>query len=289
MIRRGFLLGAAASVGVPTLALAKKATIRARALIIANGYKVARPEAALANTLADGRIIESRLRELQFTSVERLEDADEPLLRAKLSNFKSSLSRKDVALIYIAGHGMQIDDENFLLLGDGLTFMSLISIISVVRVATDNLIVMLDACRTPPDAALPAGMKLARAIAKSTRSGDVAVEAVAPKSQPAVSAVKPFQITGSGVKVVFATDPLNVAYDAADNTQKNSPFAMAMAARLAERRSLDDVVAMVTGDVIAATEGDQSPWSQGSIVEPIFLAGPPLEKNPARPPFQVPG
>jgi uncharacterized caspase-like protein len=132
-------------------------------------------------------------------------------------------------------------------------------------------------------------MRLARAVGKPTRSAEVAVELVTPPSNASISAVKPFQITGSGVKIVFATDPQTVAYDAVDDRQKNSPFAMAMAARLAERRSLDDVIAMVTGDVIEATEGDQSPWSQGSIVEPIFLAGPPLEKNPARPPFQVPG
>lgn len=289
MKRRGFILGGVAAAATPVFPFAKAPSLKARALIIANSYSVSRPEIALGNTLSDGRLIEKRLQELRFTSVERLEDAGEPVLRQTLSTFKSSLGRKDIGLVYIAGHGIQIDDENFLLLGDGQTYISLISIIRSVRVATDNLIVMLDACRTQPYSKLPEGMRLARAIGKPTRSAEVAVELVAPSSSASISAVKPFQITGSGVKIVFATDPQNVAYDAVDDRQKNSPFAMAMAARLAERRSLDDVIAMVTGDVIEATEGDQSPWSQGSIVEPIFLAGPPLEKNPARPPFQVPG
>jgi len=289
MIRRGFIVGGIAVAAMPAISFAKDPGLKARALIIANGYQTSRPEIALSNTLSDGRLIEGRLRELKFTSVERLEDAGEPALRQRLSTFKSSLGRKDIGLIYIAGHGIQIDDENFLLLGDGQTYMSLISIIRNVRVATDNLIVMLDACRTRPYTKLPEGMRLARAVGKATRSAEVAVELAIPSSDASISAVKPFQITGSGVKIVFATDPQNVAYDAADDRQKNSPFAIAMAARLAERRSLDDVIAMVTGDVIDATEGDQSPWSQGSIVEPIFLAGPPLEKNPAKPPFQVPG
>lgn len=289
MKRRRFILGAMAAAIVAAKAQAKSPALKARALIIANGYKLARPDLALANTLSDGRLIEQSLRQLKFTSVERVEDAGEPILRQRLSAFKASLGPKDIAVVYIAGHGIQIDAENFLLLGDGQTFMSLISIIRNLRVATENLIVMLDACRTQPYAKLPEGMRIARGVGKPTRAASLDFEIATADPNVPVSGVKAFQITGSGVKIVFATDPQNVAYDAVDDRQKNSPFAAAMAARLAEKRSLDDVIAMVTGDVIEATGGDQSPWSQGSIGEPIFLAGPPADKNPARPPFQVPG
>lgn len=289
MIRRSFVAGICAGALLPVAtSAADKRAIQARALIIANSYRVARPELALGNTIADGQLIEDRLRALRFTSVDRVEEASEPALRERLAAFRASLRKDDVALVYIAGHGVQINGENFLLLGDGTTFMSLISIVKALRNATENLVVMLDACRNRPFAKLPEGMRLARAVA-ATRSTAIATEFATLSDGSNLGGVKAFQLQGTGVKIVFATDPENVAYDAIDKTQKNSPFAQAMAARLAERRSLDDVISMVTGDVVAVTQGDQSPWSQGSIGKPIFLAGPPLQKNPAKPPFQVPG
>lgn len=81
---------------------------------------------------------------------------------------------------------------------------------------------------------------------------------------------------------------MNVAGDG-DISARNSPFAAAVAKRLLERRSLDDVMTLATGDVVTATDGEQSPWSQGSIGHPLYLAGPPENKNPAKVPFQVPG
>lgn len=289
MIRRTFVAGMCTGVllSAPIWAAEKRA-VSARALIIANSYRSTRAELVLGNTIADGQLIEERLRALRFTSVDRVEEAVEPVLRERLAAFRASLKKDDVAIVYIAGHGVQINGENFVLLADGTTFMSLISIVKALRNVTENLVVMLDACRNRPFAKLPDGMRLARAVT-ATRSANVATEITTLSEGSNLGGVKAFQLQGTGVKIVFATDPENVAYDAVDKSQKNSPFAQAMATRLAERRSLDDVISMVTGDVVAATEGDQSPWSQGSIGKPIFLAGPPLQKNPAKPPFQVPG
>lgn len=89
--------------------------------------------------------------------------------------------------------------------------------------------------------------------------------------------------------VVFSTDPQNVALDGATIASTNSPFVEALAKRLLDRKSLDDIMAAVTGDVLRATDGEQAPWSQGSLGEPLFLAGPPANVNPAKPPFQVIG
>lgn len=257
-------------------------------MIIANSYF---NDLYLANTLSDGRLIEARLQALNFLSVVRVEDADDPSLRSAIGKFRASLAPKDLAFVYIAGHGVQIGDENFLLLGDGQTFLSIVSIVESVRQATSSLILMLDACRNKPFDELPDGIRLARAVAKkSTRDAEaLELKVASPQPKAPVGTIKAFQLRGTGVKVVFATDPQNVAYDAVDTSQRNSPFALAIAKRLAERKSLDDVVAFATGDVVRATSGNQSPWSQGSIGEPIFLAGPPENKNPARPPFQVPG
>ena len=264
--------------------------VRARALIITNSYQ---EDLYLPNTRGDGILLEQRFNALKFQSVDRVENAGQPELKSRLEKFRGSLTPRDVALVYIAGHGVQIADENFLLLGDGQTFLSILSIIDSVRQATSSVVLMLDACRNKPFEQVPEGMRLARAVGKksNTRSAGALDLKIASLegAAPAVSTVKAFQIKGTGVKIVFATDPQNVALDAIDSSQRNSPFALAIAKRLAERKSLDDVVALATGDVVEATGGEQSPWSQGSIGQPIFLAGPPEKSNPARPPFQVPG
>lgn len=272
---------------------AADAKVRARALIITNTYSVSGGDLYLANTRGDGMLLEQRFNDLKFLSVDRVENAGEAELKLRLEKFRGVLSPRDVALVYIAGHGVQIADENFLLLGDGQTFLSILSIIDSVRQATSSLVVMLDACRNKPFEEVPDGMRLARAVGKkgtARSAGALEIKIGTLGGTPtAISTVKAFQIKGTGVKVVFATDPQNVALDAVDPSQRNSPFALAIAKRLAERKSLDDVVALATGDVVAATNGDQSPWSQGSIGQPIFLAGPPEKSNSARPPFQVPG
>ena len=294
MNRRIVIAGGIAALATHALPVSgAEPKVRARGFIITNTYREAGSDLYLANTRGDGLLLEQRFKELKFTSVDRVENAGEGELKSRLENFRALLTPRDVALVYIAGHGVQIADENFLLLGDGQTFLSILSIIDSVRQATSSVILMLDACRNQPFEQLPEGMRLARAVGKKsgTRSAGAIDLKIATLAAPTtgVSTVKAFQIKGTGVKVVFATDPQNVAYDAVDSNQRNSPFAIAIAQRLSERKSLDDVVALATGDVVEATNGKQSPWSQGSIGQPIFLAGPPEKKNPARPPFQVPG
>ena len=56
-------------------------------------------------------------------------------------------------------------------------------------------------------------------------------------------------------------------------SSRNSPFAEALARHIRQPISLDDIVALTTGDVVRATRRMQSPWSQGSIDRPIFLSG----------------
>ena len=69
---------------------------------------------------------------------------------------------------------------------------------------------------------------------------------------------------------------------------RNSPFANAIARRIVSS-TVDDVISLATGDVVKATGGTQSPWSQGSIGRPIFLAGAPENRNPTTLPRGIPG
>nr|WP_281397075.1 caspase family protein [Sphingobium boeckii] len=254
----------------------------------------------LANTHNDGALIAARLGALQFGTVDHLRDPDETVFTQRLQAFMERVKPGDLAFLYYAGHGVQIRGVNYLLMENGRTFISMQSLIETLRGATDTIVLLLDACRTALDGAIPAregrGLSVVSAteaelllMPKGDGRDELGFELKAIAGGAPARRIGSFELRGTGIKIVFATDPQNVAADAAELGDRNSPFAFAIARRLGERRSLDDVISLATGDVVTATGGAQSPWAQGSIGRPIFLAGPPLNRNPAKVPFQVPG
>lgn len=295
--RRVFLLGAAAFCAAPFAASAQSGPAssfapRAKALVVSFGYADT-PRNVLPNTHADRRLIVETMRRLRFGSVTEVGDDTPDAVLARIGAYVDSLASGDVAVLYFAGHGVQVANENLLILPGAERFLSLRSLIDSVRARTNMVIFFLDACRNNPFEQLPQTGQVTRALAP-TRGAEanfqtLALAELVGARGAAPSGLRPFSLSGGGVKIVFSTDPNNVALDGATPASVNSPFATALAQRLLERRSLDDVLSMTTGDVLGATGGAQSPWSQGSIDRPIFLAGPPVRRNPARPPFQIPG
>jgi uncharacterized caspase-like protein len=270
----------------------------AHALVIGVSYQGARPGLQLGNTLNDAALIEAQLRRLRFQSVLRVDDPSTGTFQQSLDQFVAGLNSHDVALIYVASHGVQIAGQNYLLLNDGITFVSLLTIIRVVRSATDVVVFLLDACRNNPFEELPQtarGLRAARVLKAQTgfsRTPQTTVSFVSEHllaNAAKLQRLGAFELQGTGIRIVFATDPNNVAADSVVSGDRNSPFATAIARRIMERRSLDDVISLATGDVVKATVGAQSPWSQGSIGRPIYLAGPPENKNPTALPRGIPG
>ena len=299
MNRRDFMASAGASVLLPAALRAQaqpaaQAARAAKALVVSFSYYDV-PGNILPNTLGDGRLIGDTMRRLRFGSVTTIQDGEAPDVLRQIGDYLRTLQRDDVAVMYFAGHGVQIGEENLLVLPGGQSFLSLRSMIDALRARTDTVVFFLDACRNNPFQQVPAQAQVSRSLAGNGIADPgfvtLALEDVAAGNLAAAtpSRLRPFSLQGSGVKIVFSTDPNNVAYDGATPASVNSPFAQSLARRLLERRSLDDIVSLTTGDVIEATGGIQSPWSQGSIDRPIFLAGLPRQRNPARPPFQVPG
>jgi len=299
--RRAFLASAGAALLAPSPLLAQaqaqaqaQATAdapSAKALIVGFSY-FDMPGNILPNTLADGRLIGQTMRRLRFGSVTTIEDGTPDAALSRIGSFVDGLNSDDMAIVYFAGHGIQIADENLIVLPGGQTFLGLRSLIDTLRAKTDTVIFFLDACRNNPFQEVPAEAQVSRALTRGMAQASfltLDLEEVAGPNPARASTLRAFSLQGSGVKIVFSTDPNNVALDGATPASANSPFAQSLARRLIERRSLDDIVSMTTGDVIETTNGRQSPWSQGSIDRPIFLAGQPRQRNPSRPPFQVPG
>jgi uncharacterized caspase-like protein len=273
-------------------------TAAAHALVIGISYQGARPGLQLGNTLNDAALIESQFQRLRFQSVQRIDDPSAGGFQQSLDQFVARLNPHDVALIYVASHGVQIAGQNYLLLNDGMTFVSLLTIVRVVRSATDVVVFLLDACRNNPFEELPSasrGLRATRVVSTQTGLSRAPQTSVSFVSEHLVTAAAKlqrlgaFELQGTGIRIVFATDPNNVAADYVASGDRNSPFANAIARRIMERRSLDDVISLTTGDVVRATGGTQSPWSQGSIGRPIYLAGPPENKNPTALPRGIPG
>jgi hypothetical protein len=124
------------------------------ALIVGNDSYATMP---LQNARRDARAIEAELRALGFEAV-LIEDADGAAFKKHLEAFSDQLRPDDVAFFFYAGHGVQVEGENYLLpvdysgssgKGAVLQGVSATRIQSWLATARVSLLV-LDACRNNP-------------------------------------------------------------------------------------------------------------------------------------------
>ena len=173
--------------------------------------------AELKNPRNDAADIAAALKGLKFEVVEGL-DLDKRTMEITVRKFAQALKNADVALFFYAGHGLQVNGQNYLVPIDarledatGLDFeMIRLELVhrAMERETKANLI-FLDACRDNP-----LSRNLARAM--GTRSGDIG-HGLAPVE------------SGVGTLISFSTQPGNVALD---GEGRNSPFASALAKRI---------------------------------------------------------
>ena len=225
------------------------------ALVIGNSaYQHA---VALANPKNDSSDMNAKLESLGFEVVSG-QDLDLAGMRRTVRAFLEKLDGADMALFFYAGHGLQVNGNNYLVPVDAqlssyndLDFEALPMdlVLSAMERSTKVNLIFLDACRDNPFAE-----KLSRSM--GTRSGSVS---------------RGLARLGSGVGslIAFATQPGNVAMDGAG---RNSPFTTALVAHLGTpgqdiTRDLIDV----RRDVLAATEGKQVPWENSSLTGEVVL------------------
>src|SRR5208337_193105 len=187
-------------------------------------------------------------------------DLDRRAFDEKLRAFARSLDDADTAVLFYAGHGLQVAGRNYLVPVDAglaterdLDFeaIGLDFVLRQMEVGRDGktTIVFLDACRDNP---------LARNLARSmgTRSASVG------KGLAEVQ-------TGVGTFIAYSTQPGNVALDGAG---RNSPFTAALAARVLEPgRNLNALMIEVRKDVLKATGGRQVPWDHSALTSDFFF------------------
>jgi TPR repeat protein len=246
-ISRALLAAAMLCVAATACAHANAARI---ALVIGEGAYSSAP--ALANPPNDAHDVAQALRTLGF-EVSLQVDVDQAQMNRAIAEFGVRAEHADLALFYYGGHGMQLQEHNYLVPVDAVLrnaadiarqTVPLDSVIAAMAKSTGRRLVFLDACRENPlkrDVALPTPPGLAR-----------------------VGQAADFMIA-------FATQPDAVAFDGAG---RNSPFAQALLAHLTTSGvDLSNTMIAVRRDVIAATGGEQVPWENSSLTKQIYLAG----------------
>jgi hypothetical protein len=220
----------------------------------------------LPNPKNDAEAIAKLLREVGFDDVFLKIDLGYRAMRESVRAFGDAADNADVALIYYAGHGLELDGENYLVPVDAKLVrdvdleyeaISLASILSGARRARRLRVVILDACRNNP-----LGQKIA------TRNG------VTRSVTRGLARVEP----SGDVLVAFAAKAGTLAED---GSGKHSPFATALIEHMPSP-GLDVrlMFGKVRDAVLLATHRRQEPFTYGSLSGDVvpLVPGIPLTK-----------
>jgi uncharacterized caspase-like protein len=252
-----------ASAPPPPAPVQAKATIRRVALVIGNSaYAHVR---ALPNPTNDARSIAKSLRDIGFVVTEGT-DLDRSAMQTTIRDFLREAARAQIAVVYYAGHGIQVDGRNYLVpvdiqfrAGSGMTdtMMDMDTIMAGLDDQVRTNILILDACRNNPMAPKLASAGPARDI--EAGSG-----LAAPATLGAGSTL------GAGTLIAFATAPGQVALD---GEGANSPFSAALTRHIGTPGlEVQQMLTRVRAEVVAATKGKQVPWSNSSLLGEVYLA-----------------
>jgi hypothetical protein len=257
--RMPYLLGLI--VAAIALCAAADANAQSRvALVVGNSAYTKVPR--LANPAHDAEDMAGALRRLGFT-VNNVPDADFNTFRRALLDFNRAAPAAEIAVIYFAGHGIEVEGENWLLPTDvelrnavdvSTEAISLRSAMQAVGAARTLGLVILDACRNNPF--------------QSTMQPAVATRRVV-----MVDGLAPVEPAGN-VLVAYAARDGTVAND---GTGLNSPFAAALLRHLeTPGLEVDFLFRNIRDDVKAATNNEQQPFVYGSLSSEEIYLKPPL-------------
>lgn len=220
------------------------------ALIIGNAdYKEA---GKLKNPINDAEDVASRLKACGFSVMKKTDCSHKDMDRA-IKDFKLSLADNDIGLFFFAGHGMQIDGENYLAATDTdisgeieakHSSLPLNRVIETMEKAnTSTNIIILDACRDNP---------YERAWHRSTASRGLA-PVYAPK----------------GTLIAYATSPGQVAQD---GSGRNGSYTAALLQHIdTPDCSIENMFKRVRNTLSAATKQKQISWEHTSLSGEFFF------------------
>ena len=222
--------------------------------------------ALLTNPANDAGAMAAMLKGAGFDVVTLKRDLKANEMRRALRDFSDEVRDADVAIVYYAGHGVEIEGINYLIPVDAVLerdidaydeAIPLDRILTVVDPAKKLRLIILDACRDNPFKSMKHTM-----AQRSVARGLSKIEPSSPNTWIAYAA--------------------KAGSTAADGDEKNSPFTTALVKYL-PRPGLDlrKAFGFVRDDVMKVTHNRQEPFVYGS------LGGDDVALVPAAPPPQV--
>ncbi|MBV9460815.1 MAG: tetratricopeptide repeat protein [Bradyrhizobium sp.] len=230
------------------------------ALVIGNSeYWTARP---LGNPAHDAKAVSAALHGVGFQVVNESINATRTSLSAALKDFSFQARDADWAVIYYAGHGVEVNGVNYLIPVDARietnsdfenAAVPMDELMSAVDGARKLKLVLLDACRDNPFAGANQ-----RAFSTPSASSKAEVASAAPGNV----GLAQVSVTGA-MLVVYAAKHGQLALD---GEGADSPFAVAFLQRMATPDvEINKLFRLVRDDVMEATAGRQEPFTYGSL------------------------
>ena len=221
--------------------------------------------------------IAETLRSAGFSVIEG-SDLDKAGMTRLLDQFTEAAYDADIALVFYAGHGMQVDGRNYLVPVDARTgeggaaadphHSGRRAVLAALPPDPAVGIIILDACRDNP---------LARTLARALPTS---------RSTSVGAGLAPVQANGQstdagGLLIAYATDPGAVAYDGKARTaptRRRSPSISPTPGL-----EIQSALTRVRAEVSEATGGAQRPWHNASLAREVFIGGePPAAESPPR-------
>jgi len=216
---------------------------------------------ALPNPINDAKAVTRMLSDSGF-EVSTASDLSQSQIRDALSEFAAKVASKggdSIAVVFYAGHGMQIDGENFLIPVDinpkresdiAIQAVRLNDVLNTLTSAPSKMrILMVDACRNNP---FPE-------ISGSAGSGLALIDT---------------KFGAPNTFLSFSTSPGAVAEDGKGD---NSPYTTALLAAAKEANiPIEETFKRTRVSVNKATDGRQTPWDSSSLTDDFRFSGTPV-------------
>ena len=215
--------------------------------------------ARLPNPENDAADMAAALQRLGF-EVTTAQDADRASLNEALRVFTRESVGADMALVFYAGHGLEMDGVNYLVPVDArlerdtdvrFETVALDDVLAATAGASLRMVI-LDACRNNP---------LARSMQRTVARRSVSGRSFGDLNE---------DLLGDETLVAYAAA---AGTTAADGRGRNSPYSSALLAHLQEPLELSAVFRRVCARVLESTDGQQRPHEYGSLLREHYLNG----------------
>lgn len=218
----------------------------------------------LNNTLNDANDMSVALAELGF-EVTLLKNNDLRNLKTNLTNWYSSIQNNDMAIFYFAGHGIEVNGENFLipieadLSSETDVVYNTLNVNSVLGNMDEKKVgmklIILDACRDNP---------FKRSWTRSGGTSGGLAQISAPR----------------GTYIAFAASPGFTAQDGGNFKLQNGVFTHYLKTEIVKKGvSIDEIFNNVSGAVSELTNYKQTPFKNSSLTKNFYFIPPSININ----------